>query len=63
MGMRAIIIGCLLIVLNFAIANYLSWILVPVLVATGAISLSWSYVTIKEMLLKKKECEHDVSND
>lgn len=62
MGMRAIIIGCLLIVLNFAIANYLSWILVPVLVATGAISLSWSYITIKQMLIKKKECSH-VSNN
>jgi hypothetical protein len=62
MGMKAIIIGCLLIVLNFAIANYLSWILVPALVATGAISLSWSYVTIKQMLIKKKECNHVSSN-
>ena len=63
MGMKAIIIGCLLIVLNFAIANYLSWILVPVLVATGAISLSWSYVTIREMILKKKECNHVGSSE
>lgn len=62
MGMKAIIIGCLLIVLNFAIANYLSWILVPVLVATGAISLSWSYVTIREMLNKKEECKNDSNN-
>jgi len=54
MGMRAIIIGVILIVLNFAVANYMSWILVPVLVATGLISLAWSYKTVKEMLHKKE---------
>ena len=57
MGMRAIIIGVILIVLNFAVANYMSWILVPVLVATGLISLAWSYKTIKEML-HNKECKN-----
>ena len=50
MGMRAIVIGVILIVLNFAVANYMSWILVPVLVATGLISLAWSYKTMKELL-------------
>lgn len=57
MGMRAIVIGVMLIVLNFAVANYMSWILVPVLVATGMISLAWSYKTIKEML-HNKECKN-----
>ena len=53
MGMRAILIGVCLVILNFAIANYLSWILIPVLVATGTISLAWAYVTVKEILNKE----------
>jgi len=55
LGGRAVIIGVCLVVLNFAIANYLSWILLPMLVGTGCISLAWSYVTIKQMILKKQE--------
>ena len=50
-GLRAILIGVCLVILNFAIANYLSWILVPVLIGTGCISLSWSYLTVKQMLI------------
>ena len=53
MGMRAIVIGVCLVVLNFAIANYLSWILIPVLVATGIMSLAWGYVTVKQILNKE----------
>ena len=60
MGMRAIIIGIGLVILNFVIANYLSWILVPVLVATGLISLAWGYVTVKQLL--NKECNNVSSN-
>lgn len=55
MGMRAIIIGVCLCLLNFVVATYASWILIPVLVATGVISLGWSYVTVKQLLLKNKE--------
>lgn len=55
MGMRAIVIGVTLIVLNFAVANYMSWILVPVLVATGCISLAWAYKTVKEIVNNKEE--------
>lgn len=55
-GMRAIVIGVCLVVLNFAIANYLSWVLIPALVGTGCVSLAWSYVTIKQMIQRKKEC-------
>jgi len=55
MGMRAVVCGVLLVILNFAIANYLGWILVPVLVGTGAISLAWSYTMIRQILRKKKE--------
>ena len=50
MGMRAIIIGICLVVLNFVIANYLSWFLIPVLVVSGAVSVAWGYKTIREYL-------------
>ena len=56
-GMRAILIGVALVILNFAIANYLSWVLIPAIVGTGFVSLAWSYVTIKQMILKKQECK------
>ena len=54
MGLRAIIAGCCLVVLNFAIANYLSWILIPVLVGTGCVSLCWSYLTIRKLVNKDR---------
>ena len=55
MGMRAIVIGVCLCVLNFVVATYATWILVPVLIATGMISIAWGYVTYKQVL-KDKEC-------
>jgi len=55
MGMRAIIIGVCLCVLNFVVATYAVWILVPVLIATGMVSIAWGYVTYKQVL-KDKEC-------
>lgn len=57
MGIRAIIIGVCLVILNFAIANYLSWFLIPVLVATGIVSMAWAFVTVRQ-LLKSKECKN-----
>jgi hypothetical protein len=53
-GMRAVIIGGCLIVLNFAVANYLSWLIVPVLIGTGGISIAWSYKTVRDLLRKRK---------
>lgn len=55
MGTRAIVIGVCLVILNFAIANYLSWVLIPALIGTGCISLAWSYTTIKDMLNMEKK--------
>ena len=54
MGLRAIIAGCCLVILNFAIANYLSWILIPVLVSTGCVSLCWAYITIRKLMNKER---------
>lgn len=52
MGMRAVIGGVGLIVLNIVIANYLSWILIPVLISTGGVSLCWAYITIRNLIDK-----------
>ena len=54
-GARAIVLGVGLIILNFAIANYLAWILIPSLIGTGGISLTWSYLTIRKLIKNKKE--------
>lgn len=54
-GMRAVVIGVCLCVLNFLVAQFATWILVPVLVATGMISLAWGYVTFKQVLKHNKE--------
>lgn len=50
MGMRAILIGIFLCILNFVVATYAVWILVPVLIATGMVSIAWGYVTYKQVL-------------
>jgi hypothetical protein len=53
MGMRAVIGGVGLVILNYAIARYLGWILLPVLIGTGMISLAWSYRTVKGILAQR----------
>ena len=60
-GGRAIVIGICLVILNYLIANFLSWIMIPVLIGTGAISLAWSYVTVKDVLKIGKEVK-DLEN-
>ena len=52
MGMRAIIAGICLVLLNVLVANYLSWIMVPMLIGTGCVSLCWAYVTIRGLIDK-----------
>ena len=54
MGMRAILIGIGLVILNFVIANYLTWFIIPVLVVTGVITALWCYNTIREYLEYRK---------
>lgn len=60
-GGKAILIGIFLIVLNYAIANFLGWLMIPVLIGTGAISLAWSYATVKDVLKIGKEVK-DLEN-
>ena len=42
MGWKPIIGGIIFIVINYALARYASWIFLPVVIATGAISLAWA---------------------
>jgi hypothetical protein len=61
MGWRPIIGGLGLIVLNFAISRYASWIFLPIFGATGAISLAWGYRNIRDILKIHKEKKNGVS--
>jgi hypothetical protein len=53
MGTRAIVIGVSLCILNFVVATYADWVMIPMIVATGMISLAWGYITIRQMLKQK----------
>ncbi len=53
-GMRAVAIGGCMIVLNFAVANYMTWLMIPVLVCTGCISVAWSYKIVRDIIYKRK---------
>jgi len=61
LGMRAIVIGVCLVILNFVIANYLSWVMIPALIGTGCVSLAWAYVTVRDVLKIGKEVK-DLEN-
>ncbi len=61
MGWRPIIGGLGLIVLNFAISRYASWIFLPIIGATGAISLAWGYRNIRDILKIRKEKKNGIS--
>lgn len=42
MGWKPVIGGIIFIVINYALAMYASWIFLPVVIATGGISLAWA---------------------
>tara|TARA_R110000803_G_scaffold148551_6_gene214034 strand:+ start:288 stop:587 length:300 start_codon:yes stop_codon:yes gene_type:complete len=53
-GIRAVVIGLICLLLNQAIARYSDWLFLPVLIATGAVSLTYGYRTIKQVLRHRK---------
>jgi len=55
MGLRAVIIGIGIVLLNQAIARYGDWLFVPTLAATGAISVSYAVITIRRMVRHRRE--------
>ncbi len=42
MGWRPLVGGILFAVINYALAMYANWIFLPVVIATGAISVAWA---------------------
>ncbi len=54
-GVRALLIGIGLVLLNYAVARYADWIFIPVLVASAAISLTYAYKIVRQALITKKE--------
>ena len=42
MGWRPLLGGIVFVVINYALAMYASWIFLPVVIATGGISLAWA---------------------
>ena len=55
MGWRPIIGGVVLITLNYAISVYATWIFLPIIGATGVISLAWGYRCVLDILKINKE--------
>ena len=55
MGWRPLIGGVLFVVLNYALALYASWFFLPVVIATGAISLAWAWKIIMEIYKEKTQ--------
>ena len=61
MGWRQVIGGVSLIILNYIISRYASWIFLPLIGATGAISLAWGYKNIRDILKIRKEKKNGIS--
>ena len=59
MGWKPIIGGIIFIVINYALALYANWIFLPVVIATGAISVAWAgkivWKIVKDDDIKIKE--------
>ena len=58
-GWRPVIGGIIFIIINYALAMYASWFFLPVVIATGAISLAWAgkivYRIVNDNDIKLKE--------
>jgi len=55
MGWRPLIGGILFVILNYALALYASWFFLPVVIATGAISLAWAGKIVMDIYKEKKQ--------
>jgi hypothetical protein len=53
-GGRAVAVGLGLVVLNYVLAYFAAWLFIPVLVATGAISLAYAYKTVRNIIASRK---------
>lgn len=55
MGMRALVGGVLLVLINYAVNRYAHLIFIPMIIGTGLISLGWSYFQVKKVWKEKKQ--------
>jgi len=61
MGWRPVIGGLSLIVLNYVISRYASWIFLPIIGATGVVSLAWGFKNVRDILKIRKEKKNGIS--
>lgn len=54
LGMRAVAIGLGLVVLNYVLAYWAAWVFIPVLIATGAVSLVYAYTIVRKLLAMRR---------
>tara|TARA_Y100001973_G_C5208848_1_gene343755 strand:+ start:11010 stop:11384 length:375 start_codon:yes stop_codon:yes gene_type:complete len=54
MGTRAVVVGLGLCILNYVLAYFAAWLFVPVLIATGAVSLAYAYATVRKLIRMRK---------
>ena len=57
-GIRALAIGCCCLLLNYAVARWATWVFLPILLATGAISLAYGWRVVREAIDFKKDFKH-----
>ena len=56
MGIRAIIVGVLLVILNDIMHRYATAFYIPILVGTAGVSLAYAWKTIRRATQERKKC-------
>ncbi len=54
MGLRGVVIGFACVLVNIAVARFANWIFIPILIATGAISLAYAYRIVTQAISKRR---------
>ena len=54
-GWYACVGGVILIILNYMVAEYADYLFPVILTFTGTVSAAWTYKTVKQILLEKKD--------
>jgi hypothetical protein len=56
-GWYPVVGGVCLVVLNYAVAKYADLIFIPVVTATGLVSMAWAWLTVKRLIQSKEPCD------
>jgi hypothetical protein len=54
LGWRPLIGGILFMAVNYALSIYASWIFLPIVICTGALSLAWTWKVIRTIINQKE---------